>query len=83
MTVNSMEIPESTVIERLKTLSSEGRKQALRTLVTDYDFLESMTVYGDRKIRDICSKRGIDWDSLSEEERERLVDEMKHESRRP
>ncbi len=32
-----------------------------------------------RKMRDLAAERGLSWDSMSEEERERFVDDLLHE----
>jgi len=44
------------------------------------DELEQMVKYGDRRIRAICTQRGIEWDNLSEQERQKLINEILHEA---
>jgi hypothetical protein len=34
--------------------------------------------YGDLRIRQLCAERGLDWDRLTEDEREKLIDELLH-----
>jgi len=70
---------ESQVIELAKQLSPEGKRAVLRTLIPDLDELEVLVDYGSGRMRSLWRERGIDWDSLSEEERERLVDDLLHE----
>ena len=36
-----------------------------------------------RRMRDIGAERGLDWDAIDDEERERLVDDIIHEPRQP
>jgi len=40
---------------------------------------EALVDYGSARIRQISAERGIDWDRLSEDERERLIDDILHE----
>ena len=44
------------------------------------DELEALVDDGSQRIHDLAAARGIDWDGLKETERERLIDELLHES---
>jgi hypothetical protein len=33
------------------------------------------------RLRQVCAQRGLDWDKLTEDERERLIDDLMHEDR--
>jgi hypothetical protein len=33
------------------------------------------------RLRQVCTQRGVDWDKLTEEERECLIDDLVHEDR--
>jgi hypothetical protein len=35
--------------------------------------------YGNQRIRQLAAQRGLDWETLSEDERMRLVDDLKHD----
>ncbi|MFQ6057597.1 MAG: hypothetical protein ACE5MB_01795 [Anaerolineae bacterium] len=72
-------VHESQVIELARQLSPEGRRAVLRALIPDLDQFEALVDYGDERIRALCAERGIDWDSLSEEKREQLIDDLLHE----
>jgi hypothetical protein len=74
-----LSLPESQVVELVRKLSPESKRAVLRTLILDLDRFEILVDYGSERIRDLCGQRGIDWDSLSEEERERLIDGILHE----
>lgn len=50
-------------------MTTEERKRAERM------------AYGEQKMRELCASRGLDWDKMSEEARERFVDERIHEDR--
>lgn len=70
---------ESQVVELIQQLSPEGKRTVLRTLISDLDQFEPLVDYGNERMRALCQQRGMDWDSLSEEERERLIDDLLHE----
>ena len=42
---------------------------------------EEQLRYGDSKVRELCTKRGLDWDAMSEQEREDFIDDIVHEDR--
>lgn len=68
------------MVEVLKQLSPSAKKSVLRALIPEMDTLDEIVQYGDQRIRALCTKRGIDWDTLSEQERESLIDELLHEA---
>lgn len=37
--------------------------------------------YAESQVRELCSSRGLDWDTMSEEERESFIDDLVHEDR--
>ncbi|MFO7697612.1 MAG: hypothetical protein R6X16_10720 [Anaerolineae bacterium] len=76
----TLTIPESQVVEWVRQLSPEAKLDVLRILVPRLDELEALVDYGSRRIRALAAERGIDWDSVTEDERERLIDEWLHES---
>jgi hypothetical protein len=76
-----LEIPESQVVEWVRQMSPSAKQDVLRALIPRLDALEALVDAGDRRVHTLCAERGLDWDSLSEEERERLVDEQLHGER--
>jgi hypothetical protein len=76
----TLELPESQIIEWVRRLSPGGKRSALKALIPELDEWEAMVDYGEQRMRELCAARGLDWDRLSEEERERLVDELLHEA---
>jgi len=76
----TLEIPESQVIEWVRQLSPKAKQLALKVLIPRLDELETLVDYGSQRMRSLCAERGLDWDSLSEDERQRLVDELLHEA---
>ena len=37
--------------------------------------------YAEARLRQLCASRGLDWDAMSEVERENFVDDLIHENR--
>lgn len=73
-------VPEPQVIELVRQLSPEGKRTVLRALIPNLGQFEALMDYGSERIRALCAQRGVDWDTLSEEERQRLVDDLLHEA---
>ena len=76
----TINLPESQVVEWVRQLSPEAKLDILRFLVPKLDELEALVDYGSQRMRGLAAARGIDWDGLTENEREHLVDELLHES---
>jgi hypothetical protein len=76
----TLTVSESQVIEWVRQLSPETKRRVLRTLIPKMDELESLVEYGSQQMYQICTERGIDWDNLSEDERQQLVDDLLHEA---
>ena len=42
--------------------------------------LEALVDYGEPQVRELCHQRGLDWDAMTESERQALVDTWLHET---
>ncbi len=76
----TLEIPETQLVEWLRRLTPAAKRSVLRAIIPEMDELERLLQYGSRRIRAICARRGIDWDSLGEQERQKLIDDILHEA---
>jgi hypothetical protein len=76
----TLTVPESQIIEWVRHLSPQTKQAVLRALIPELDELEALMAYGSQRMRQLCAERGLDWDSLSEDERQQLVDELLHEA---
>lgn len=79
MATITLEVPESQVVEWLRKLPPATKRTVLLALVPGLDELDALVDYGSKRMRDLCARRGMDWDRLTEEERLRLVDDLLHE----
>jgi arsenate reductase-like glutaredoxin family protein len=62
----------------LLQLSPEGKRKALEILKQDAEW-EQVAQEVRKRWKEICAERGIDWERLSDEEKEALVDEWLHQ----
>ena len=76
----TLEIPESQIVDSVKRVSPEAKRAILRTLIPRLDEFEDLVDRGNRRIRELCTERGLDWDTLREEERQGLVDGLLHDT---
>jgi predicted Fe-S protein YdhL (DUF1289 family) len=75
----TVEVSESQVVEWVQQMSPEAKHEVLRALIPRLDAFEALVDYGGERIRALCTGRGLDWDSMTEQDRERLIDELLHE----
>jgi len=73
-----LELSEEQVLELLLQLSPEGKRKALEILRRDVEW-EQVADKVRERWKKICAERGIDWERLSDEEKEALVDEWLHQ----
>lgn len=75
----TLKIPESQIVEWVQQVSPAAKRAVLRTLIPQMDEFENLVDYGNQRVRALCAERGLDWDSLTEEEREQFMDKLLHE----
>lgn len=56
-----------TVLKALAKQARKGRPERMK--------------YAESKIREVCTARGLDWDTMTEEERLYFIDDIVHEDR--
>ena len=78
-TVPQIEVSEQQILDALERLSPKGRRQALRRLIAGAWVLDRTIDTLQPRLAEIARQRGLDWAKLSDEERERLVDEILHD----
>ena len=75
----TLELSEEQIVSWVCQLSPGAKRVILSALVPNFESLESEIEYGNRRLREKCRERGVDWDSLTEEERMKWLDELLHE----
>jgi len=66
-------------IGEVRVMVPEQYAAEARRILAEEQPPEALLDYGDMQIRALCRQRGVDWDGLSEEERERLIDDLLHQ----
>ena len=74
-----IEVSEQQIVDALERLSPRGRREAVRRLIAGASLVDRMIDALQPRIVEVARQRGLDWARLSDEERERLVDEILHE----
>ena len=78
----TLTLTKEQAIELLYQMPPEEKMAVLIELATQArDGLEEQMRYGESKVRQLCAKRGLDWDAMSEQEREDFIDDIVHEDR--
>lgn len=67
------------ILDSLDRLSPRGRREAVLRLVAGASALDRTVEHFQPQIIALAKQRGLDWARLSDEERERLVDDILHE----
>jgi len=80
MTMSVLELNDEQVISLVRQLPAARKLTALLALAQDAQARrEERMRLGETQLRRACAERGLDWDSLSEDERESFVDDLLHE----
>ena len=74
-----IDVSEQQILDALDRLSPRGRREAVRRLIAGASVLDHTVDALQPRIAELTRQRGLDWAKLSDEERERLVDDILHE----
>jgi TRAP-type C4-dicarboxylate transport system substrate-binding protein len=75
-----LELSDEQVISIVRQLPAARRRTALLALAQEAQARrEERMRFGEAQLRQACAERGLDWDRMSEEERETFVDDLLHE----
>ncbi len=77
----NIKIKDTEIISLVKQLPKKKKQVLLKKLIIeDMPRLEEITGIGSKRFLAFCKKRGIDPRLLSEDEKERLIDNVLHEA---
>ncbi len=76
----TIQLSDEQVLELVKQLPFEQKMELLRYLrsVWEEAWLE-LANHGQERAREVARQRGLDWDAMTEDEREAFIDEIVHE----
>jgi hypothetical protein len=78
-----LELSEAQVVDLVKQLPPDRQREALVALAEGAaQRREELTQIAEEQLRRVAGDHGLDWDKMSEEEREAFVDDLVHEDRR-
>ncbi|MBI2194859.1 MAG: hypothetical protein HYU36_22995 [Planctomycetes bacterium] len=78
-----LELSEAQVVDLVKQLPPDKQREALLALAEGAARQrEERMQFAAAQLRRVAAARGLDWDKMSEEDREAFVDDLLHEDRR-
>ena len=78
----TLKLTDEQVIELVKQLPPEGKQAVLDALGSESEIWWQITLgQGENQLRRLCAERNLNWDTMSEEERERFVGKLLYEDR--
>jgi hypothetical protein len=79
----SVELTDQQVVELVKQLPLDEKRKALMALAADAQVQRTQRLASaEAQLRRLCTERGLDWDQMTEDQREAFIDDLVHEDRR-
>lgn len=76
----TLTLSDQQIVDLVKQLPPISKRAVLDVLIAERELWWDMTlVQGEQKLRELANQRGLDWDKMSEDEREGFVDDLLHE----
>jgi TRAP-type C4-dicarboxylate transport system substrate-binding protein len=77
-----LELSDEQIVELILQLPPERQRAVLQMLSAARDaWWQRVLAEGEQQMRRLCAERGLNWDAMTEEEREAFVDDLIHEYR--
>lgn len=78
----NLELTDEQVLELVRQLPPERRRTALLVLAEGArSRQQDYQNYAEAQLRRLCADRGLNWDTMSEQQREIFIDDLVHENR--
>ncbi|MDE0314394.1 MAG: hypothetical protein OXM61_05805 [Candidatus Poribacteria bacterium] len=78
----TIELTTEQIIDLIQQMPSEEKLSVVRALAKETPAeREERMKYAESKVRKVCASRGLDWDTMSEDERLYFIDDIVHENR--
>jgi len=78
----TLELTDQQVVALMKQLPPDQKRMALLALAEDGAARRDERMKSAQaQIRRVCAERALDWDKMSENERESFIDDLVHEDR--
>jgi len=77
----TLSLTDDQVVQLVKQLPPQAKKRVLTDLTAERDdWWQAAARLGEEDMRRLAKARGLNWDAMSEDQRERFVDDLLHES---
>lgn len=77
----TLSLTDEQVVQLVKQLPPQSKQRVLADLTAERDqWWQTTARDGEKDMRRLASARGLDWDTMTEAQREALVDDLLHES---
>ena len=77
----TLSLTDEQVVQLVKQLPPQSKRRVLTDLTAERDpWWQSAARDGEKDMRRLAAARGLDWDAMTEAQREALVDDLLHES---
>lgn len=78
----TVELTTDQVIDFVQQIPPEEKREVLLALAEQAETSRAERMeYAEAQFRKLCASRGLDWDAMTEAERENFVDDLIHEDR--
>ena len=78
----TVELTDQQVVALVKQLTPSSKRAAQLSLAAEASARrEERMQFVESQIRRVCAERGLDWDKMSEDERESFINDLVHEDR--
>jgi len=75
-----LELTDEQVISLVRQLPAERKRNVLLALAQEPQACRDERIrFGEAQLRKLCAEHGLDWERLSEDEREQFVNRLLHE----
>ena len=77
-----LELTKEQVFDLVRQMPAEEQREMLRVLAAGGEAERAKRqLFAEDRLRSLCSARGLNWDTLSPDEREGFIDDLIHEDR--
>jgi hypothetical protein len=81
MIMATLSLTDDQVLQLIKQLPPHSKQRILADLTAERDqWWKTTAQNGEKDMRRLAAARGLDWDTLTEAQREAFVDDLLHES---
>ena len=76
----TLTLSDQQIVDLVKQLPPISKQAVLDVLLAERQtWWDSLLLKGEQKLRALAQSRGLDWDKMSEDDREKFIDNLLHE----